>query len=64
MNRLIQQASLQVLAPIFDPQFSEASYGLCPGRRAQDEVKKARQYVPSPSRESLDGDGLRAIVNN
>jgi len=45
MDRLIQQALLQVLTPIFDPQFSEASYGFRPGRRAHDAVKKARQYV-------------------
>ncbi|CAB3393683.1 Group II intron reverse transcriptase/maturase [Kyrpidia spormannii] len=45
MDRLIQQALLQVLTPIFDPEFSEASYGFRPGRRAHDAVKKARQYV-------------------
>ncbi|ATY85356.1 group II intron reverse transcriptase/maturase [Kyrpidia spormannii] len=45
MDRLIQQALLQVLTPIFDPQFSEASYGFRPGRKAHDAVKKARQYV-------------------
>ncbi|WP_170098996.1 group II intron reverse transcriptase/maturase [Kyrpidia spormannii] len=45
MDRLIQQALLQVLTPIFDPQFSEASYGFRPGRRAHEAVKKARQYV-------------------
>ncbi|AEG15374.1 RNA-directed DNA polymerase (Reverse transcriptase) [Desulfofundulus kuznetsovii DSM 6115] len=45
MDRLIQQALLQVLTPIFDPQFSEASYGFRPGRRAHDAVRKARQYV-------------------
>ncbi|QGP91117.1 Reverse transcriptase [Neomoorella glycerini] len=45
MDRLIQQALLQVLTPIFDPQFSENSFGFRPGRRAHDAVKKARQYV-------------------
>lgn len=45
MDRLIQQALLQVLTPIFDPQFSEAIYGFRPGRRAHDAVRKARQYV-------------------
>lgn len=45
MDRLIQQALLQVLTPIFDPQFSEASYGFRPGRRAHDALRKARQYV-------------------
>jgi len=45
MDRLIQQALLQVLTPVFDPQFSEASFGFRPGRRAHDAVRKARQYV-------------------
>ena len=45
MDRLIQQALLQVLTPIFDPQFSESSYGFRPGRRGHDAVRKARQYV-------------------
>ncbi|AFV11267.1 RNA-directed DNA polymerase [Thermacetogenium phaeum DSM 12270] len=45
MDRLIQQALLQVLTPIFDPQFSDSSYGFRPGRRAHDAVKRARQYV-------------------
>jgi len=45
MDRLIQQALLQILTPIFDPYFSEASYGFRPGKRAHDAVRKARQYV-------------------
>lgn len=45
MDRLIQQALLQVLTPIFEPQFSEASFGFRPRRRAHDAVRKARQYV-------------------
>ena len=45
MDRLIQQALLQILTPIFDPYFSEASYGFRPGKKAHDAVRKARQYV-------------------
>jgi group II intron reverse transcriptase/maturase len=45
MDRLIQQALLQILTPIFDPQFSDSSYGFRPGRRAHDAVERARQYV-------------------
>lgn len=44
-DRLIQQALLQVLTPIFDPEFSDSSYGFRPGRRAWDAVKAARQHV-------------------
>ena len=45
LDRLIQQALLQVLTPIFDPHFSEYSYGYRPGRRAHDAVRQARVYV-------------------
>lgn len=53
-DRLIQQALLQVLQPIFDPTFSEHSYGFRPGRRAQDAVLAAQAYVQS---------GLRVVVD-
>jgi group II intron reverse transcriptase/maturase len=45
MDRLIQQALLQVLTPIFDAGFSEHSYGFRPGKRAHDAVREARRYV-------------------
>lgn len=45
MDRLIQQALLQVLTPIFDPEFSPYSYGFRPGRRGHDAVRQARKYV-------------------
>jgi RNA-directed DNA polymerase len=45
MDRLIQQALQQVLTPLFDPLFSDGSYGFRPGRRGHDAVRKARQYV-------------------
>ena len=45
VDRLIQQALLQVLTPIFDPAFSPQSYGFRPGRRAHDAVRMARRYV-------------------
>jgi len=45
MDRLVQQALLQVLTPIFDPRFSDSSYGFRPGRSAHDAVRRARQYV-------------------
>jgi len=44
-DRFIQQAVLQVLTPIFDPTFSESSYGFRPGRNAHQAVKKAREYI-------------------
>ncbi len=44
-DRFIQQLLLQVLTPIFDPKFSEHSYGFRPGRSAQDAVQAAQQYA-------------------
>ena len=44
-DRFIQQLLMQVLTPIFDPQFSEHSYGFRPGRSAQDAVRAAQQYA-------------------
>jgi RNA-directed DNA polymerase len=45
MDRLIQQMVLQVLTPIFDPTFSEHSYGFRPGRSAQQAMRTAQQYA-------------------
>jgi len=45
LDRLIQQAMLQVLQPIFDPAFSDSSYGFRPGRKAHDAVGRAKRYV-------------------
>ena len=45
IDRLVQQAILQVLNPLLDPTFSASSYGFRPGRGAHDALKKAREYV-------------------
>lgn len=45
IDRVIQQAILQVLTPIFDADFSPHSYGFRPGRNAHQAVRQARQYV-------------------
>ena len=44
-DRFIQQLLLQGLTPIFEPGFSEHSYGFRPGRKAQDAVEAAQQYA-------------------
>ena len=44
-DRFIQQMLLQALTPIFDPGFSEHSYGFRPGRKAQDAVGAAQRYA-------------------
>lgn len=45
VDRLVQQAMLQVLEPILDPAFSASSYGFRPGRSAHDALAQAREYV-------------------
>ena len=56
LDRLIQQALHQVLQPLFDPEFSESSYGFRPGRNAQQAVKAARSYVAEGKRWVVDID--------
>jgi len=56
VDRLIQQALLQVLQPIFEPGFSESSYGFRPGRNAHQAVKAAQQYVRAGKRFVVDLD--------
>jgi group II intron reverse transcriptase/maturase len=45
VDRVIQQAILQVLDPIYDPTFSEHSYGFRPRRRAHQAVKEAKRHI-------------------
>lgn len=47
LDRLIQQALHQILGPIFDPAFSESSYGFRPGKSAHQAVLKAKEYQAS-----------------
>jgi RNA-directed DNA polymerase len=54
IDRVIQQAVLQRLQPLWDPTFSEHSYGFRPGRSAQQAVAQAQAYV---------ADGHRFVVD-
>jgi RNA-directed DNA polymerase len=45
LDRLIQQAILQVLTPLLDPTFSPWSYGFRPGRNAHQAVEQAKRYI-------------------
>jgi RNA-directed DNA polymerase len=56
VDRLIQQAVHQVLQPIFDPGFSESSYGFRPNRRAHDAVRQARRHAAEGRRWVVDID--------
>jgi RNA-directed DNA polymerase len=56
MDRLIQQAILQVLTPIFDPGFSESSFGFRPRRSAQDAARQVQQFIRNGYRHCVDMD--------
>lgn len=56
LDRLIQQAMHQVLMPLFDPGFSDASYGFRPGRGAHDAVLAARAHMAKGRRFVVDLD--------
>jgi group II intron reverse transcriptase/maturase len=45
VDRVVQQAIQQVLTPIYEPKFSETSYGFRPKRSAHDALKKCKEYT-------------------
>src|SRR5690625_1316118 len=49
-DRLIQQAIAQVLTSLYDPSFSNHSYGFRPNKGAHDAVKKAKTYISEGNR--------------
>ena len=56
VDRLINQAVLQILSPIWEPTFSDHSYGFRPGRSAADAVRKAQGYQNEGQRIVVDID--------
>jgi len=56
LDRFIQQALLQVLSPIFDPTFSDASFGFRPGRSTHQAVRCARGHIAAGHRWVVDLD--------
>lgn len=56
MDRMIQQALLQALTPIFDPTFSDDSYGFRPGRSTHQAVERAREHIAAGHRWVVDLD--------
>lgn len=55
-DRVIQQAILQVLTPIFDPDFSESSFGFRPGRSAHGAILQVQQFIRQRYRHCVDMD--------
>jgi RNA-directed DNA polymerase len=56
LDRLLQQAVLQVLSPLYEPTFSAHSYGFRPGRSAHEAVEAARGHVASGKKWVVDLD--------
>jgi len=56
LDRVVQVAVSQVLTPIFDPAFSEHSFGFRPGRSAHGAVRQARKFASEGFRWVVDLD--------
>lgn len=56
LDRLIQQALLQVLTPLFDPTFSDSSFGFRPGRNAHQALDRAQEHIAAGHRWVVDMD--------
>ena len=56
IDRLVQQAFVQVLTPILDPQMSESSYGFRPNRSAHQALKAGSAYVEQGYKVAVDLD--------
>jgi RNA-directed DNA polymerase len=63
VDRLIQQAIAQVLTPIFDPQFSESSFGFRPKRSAHGALRQVQAYIGAGYRVAVDLD-LKKFFDN
>jgi RNA-directed DNA polymerase len=55
-DRVIQQAIAQVLTPVFDPGFSDNSFGFRPGRNGQPAVKQVQSILKEGRRIAVDVD--------
>lgn len=55
-DRVIQQAIVQVITPIFDPAFSESSYGFRPEHSQHQAIKQVQEYVKEGRRTAVDVD--------
>src|SRR5262249_22027409 len=56
LDRMIQQALLQVLQPIYDPTFSDGSFGFRSGRSTHGAVARVREHIASGHRWVVDLD--------
>ncbi|MEZ6128382.1 MAG: group II intron reverse transcriptase/maturase [Planctomycetaceae bacterium] len=56
VDRLVQQAILLVLTPIFDPTFSESSFGFRPNRSAHEAIHLVQEHIRAGYRWCVDMD--------
>lgn len=56
LDRLLQQAIAQALTPLYEPLFSDHSYGFRPGRSAHQAIKQAQAYVQEGNEWAVDID--------
>jgi RNA-directed DNA polymerase len=56
VDRVIQQATAQILSPIYEKQFSSNSYGFRPRRNAHQALNKCRSYITDGYRYAVDMD--------
>jgi RNA-directed DNA polymerase len=56
VDRVIQQAIVQVISPIYEKQFSEHSYGFRPGRNAHQALNRCRNYITNGYKYAVDMD--------
>jgi RNA-directed DNA polymerase len=62
-DRVICQAILQVLSPIFDPGFSESSFGFRPGRSAHGALRQVQRSISAGYRVAVDLDLAKFFDN-
>lgn len=63
VDRVIQPAIAQVLTPIFDPGFSESSFGFRPGRSAHGALRQVQGHLGAGYRIAIDLDLARFFDN-
>ena len=56
VDRVIQQAIVGVLTPIYEPKFAQTSYGFRPGRSQHDAMKKCLEYINEGYKYAVDMD--------
>jgi RNA-directed DNA polymerase len=63
VDRVIQQAIAQVMGPLFDPGFSESSFGFRPGRSAHGALRQVQRFIGGGYRIAVDLDLAKFFDN-